>query len=193
MTLPTLAEPIECSQEEPAALIAGDTWTWRKSVADYKAGDGWSLKYRLVPADGGASEFTATADGDAYQVSVPAATTAGFATGSVAWFALVSKGADRVTVDQGRFTIRPNPATATTAQMLSHARKVLAAIEAVLETRATRDQEEYQIEGRSLKRTPLNELVKFRSFYRSEVRREEQAEDLARGRQTSNAVVVRFN
>ncbi len=50
-----------------------------------------------------------------------------------------------------------------------HAEKVLAAIEAVIEKRATRDQEEYQINNRSLKRTPIADLLALRDKYIREI------------------------
>lgn len=63
----------------------------------------------------------------------------------------------------------------------SHAQTVLAAIEAVIERRATVDQESYSIDGRSLSRTPLAELYKFRARYMDEVAREAAAAREAAG------------
>ena len=49
--------------------------------------------------------------------------------------------------------------------------KVLDAIEAVLENRATLEQEQYQINNRSLKRRSSGELLKLRDHYRAELSR----------------------
>lgn len=171
------------TMREPAWANSGDTWQWTKQLADFPATDGWTLTYYLN-AGGAPLTFDAAvdADGTSYDVTVPAATTAAFAPGSYAWTAVVHQGAgggaQRFTVDEGRIRICTNP-SGTGA--LSHARKVLAAVEAVIEGRATKDQEEYQIGGRSLRRTPLPELTKFRRDYIAEVRREIYAEQLARG------------
>jgi hypothetical protein len=51
-----------------------------------------------------------------------------------------------------------------------HAEKVLAAIESVIESRASKDQMAYTINGRSLSRTPLADLLQLRATYRKEVR-----------------------
>lgn len=54
-----------------------------------------------------------------------------------------------------------------------HVQRVLDAIEAVLEKRATLDQEEYRINNRELRRTPIGELLKLRDRYRAELARME--------------------
>ena len=70
---------------------------------------------------------------------------------------------------------------------LSHAERVLAAIEAVLERRASTDQMNYSIEGLSLARTPITDLLTLRDRYKAEVTRQKQAaafkEVPGRGRQ----------
>ena len=53
----------------------------------------------------------------------------------------------------------------------AHVQKVLDAIEAVLENRATLEQEQYQINNRSLKRRSIGELLKLRDHYRAELSR----------------------
>lgn len=54
----------------------------------------------------------------------------------------------------------------------SHAKKTLEALEAVIEGRATLDQERYRLNNRELFRTPLDTLIKLRNQYRAEVSRE---------------------
>ena len=51
----------------------------------------------------------------------------------------------------------------------SHAEKVLEALEAVLEGRASKDQMSYSIKGRSLALTPLADLLAMRKAYRAEL------------------------
>jgi len=69
---------------------------------------------------------------------------------------------------------------------------VLDAIEAVIENRATLDQESYQIGGRSLKRMPIADLMRLRQLYRAEVAGEEAAAKLAAGLGTARKVQVRL-
>jgi hypothetical protein len=57
----------------------------------------------------------------------------------------------------------------------THAQRTLAAIEAVLEKRATRDQEKYSINNRELSRTPISDLLLLRDRYKTQVRMELKA------------------
>lgn len=75
----------------------------------------------------------------------------------------------------------------------SHAQRVLAAIEAVLERRATVDQQSYGIEGRSLARMPIGDLLRFRDRYRAEVAAERAALDEADGRPSGRRVRTVFS
>ncbi|BBF76065.1 hypothetical protein URS_0009 [Acinetobacter ursingii] len=77
-------------------------------------------------------------------------------------------------IDAGVVEIKTDLATITeNTDLRSHARKTLDAIEAVIEKRATIDQERYRINNRELYRTPFETLVKLRSLYRAEVSREQ--------------------
>ena len=63
----------------------------------------------------------------------------------------------------------------------SHARKMLAAIEALLEGRSSSDSESYTIHSRSITKMSVAELVKWRSFYQQQVRSEIAAASLDDG------------
>ncbi len=175
-------------------ITVGDTLDFTTSVPEYPASEGWTLKYRLVPrAAGAAILLTATADGDDYLVQATAATTAGWVTGFYTWSAYVEKAGEVYTVDRGQLEIRAGSSTMSAGyDGRTHARKVLDAIEAVLENRATLDQESYAINGRSLKRTPIEQLLKLRQVYRAEVAGEEAAAKLAAGLGTARKVQVRL-
>lgn len=94
-------------------LIAGDTLNFATSLADYPAGAGWVLKFRLVPRTAGnpAIALTAAAEGDDHRTSVTAAATAGWAADAYGWTSWVEKGAEVYSVDSGQITVRPNPRT----------------------------------------------------------------------------------
>ena len=181
-------------ENEPLEIRAGDTWAWTRSLDDYPAST-WTLKYRFKHPTATGFEITATASGTDHAVSVAAATTTGYTAGTWAWQAWVESGAEKYTVDSGSLVIladyRSGAAT-TTADSRTHATKVLAAIEAVIEGRASKDQEEYTIGNRSLKRTPLADLIKFRSRYRLEAAGEAQAERLRNGLGSSGFINVRL-
>lgn len=175
-----------------STIIAGDTLDFTTTVADYPPGDGYTLTYKLVPrSSGSVITFSASASGDDYRVQVGPSTTATWAAGDYTWAAYAIKSGARYTVDQGLLTVKPDPATASTLDGRSHARKVLDAVEAVLENRATLDQQEFQIGGRMLKRMPVSDLMKLRSRYASEVEREDANAKLAAGLGVARRIQVR--
>lgn len=179
---------------EPLELRAGDTWKWnREDLTDYEAPT-WTLTYRFKNASAG-FEIAAAASGTYFAVSVAKATTAALTAGVYRWQAFVDNGTERYQVDSGTLTVLPDygAGTATTAlDDRTHARKVLDAIEAVIESRASKDQEEYTINGRSLKRTPLKDLTDLRNQYQALVNRETNAELIANGLKPKNSIRVRF-
>lgn len=179
---------------EPSEVRAGDTWKWTKSLPDYPA-SAWTLKYRFKNATTG-FEITASASGDAYSVTVAAATTAAYASGSYSWIAWVEGGtSEKYTVDTGVCTVDPDYRSGTASVALddrSHARKVMDSIEAVIEGRASKDQERYQIAGRELIRTPIPILLKLRQHYKAEVDGQAAAEAIANGLATGRRIQFRL-
>lgn len=171
---------------EPTELRAGDPWAWRREdLTDYPA-SAWNLVYWFKNAAGG-FQVAAAADGDNYVVDESSDDTQGRAAGFYSWQARVENIADntiRHIVDSGSLTVLANLFIGTATDPYdgrSHARKVLAAIEAVLERRATKDQMSYTIEGRTLERTSIDELRRFRVAYRAEVATEDARDRLAAG------------
>lgn len=173
-------------------LIAGDALDFKTSPPNYPASDGWTLTYRLTPQSSGTPiEFVATADGDDYLIQVSSATTASWVAGPYSWASAVSKSGERFTVDDGSITIKPDPFQASSLDNRSHARKMLDAIEAALESRASASQLELlelTIYSRSSKRDPTV-LMKARSQYIAEVARENAALGIRPG---TGRVFIRF-
>lgn len=177
---------------EPAKITAGDKVTWRKSIGDYPASQGYVLTYVLA---GGGSKITITAvaDGDDYLVTLPSATTAAYTPGEYTWYSALTLAGERTTLETGHVTIAPDPASlAETVDLRSHARITLDAIEAVIEDRATKDQQEVTIAGDKLVRHSVESLLALRSHYKTEVAREEAAEKLAKGLSTGGRILTRF-
>lgn len=170
-------------------LIAGDTLDFRTTVPDYPASDGWTLTYKLIPrTSGSVISFNAGVDGDEYRAQVSALTTAAWAPGEYSWAAYATLGGDRFTVETGTIKVLPDPGAATSWDNRTHAQKTLDAINAVIENRATKDQSEYSIAGRSLKLTPVDDLLRLRDLYEQKVAREQlRAQGI-----NPRAVYVRF-
>jgi hypothetical protein len=152
----------------PATLRAGDTASWQISLADYPAGDGWSLEYTLINAAGKIT-FTSAASGNDHRVTVAATTTAGWAAGNYAWQCRAKKGAEVYTVNTGTVDVLPDFATLTASDQRSFAEKTLAALEAWIENHDLAVAE-YEIAGRRMKYIPVAELLTLRDKFRREVR-----------------------
>ena len=176
----------------PTVWNAGDTLKWDVSVPDYPATEGWTLTYEVKSKNDHVATITASADGDGYTVTVPAATSAGYAVGHHHYRAYVTKGSERYTVDSGDLEILKDFEDSGNYDDRSHAEIVLDAIEAVLESRATKDQESYSIAGRSLSRTPIEDLLKLRDRYKTEVISNHRADQIARGLGSTARVRTRF-
>lgn len=175
---------------EPASLRAGDFLTWLKTLADYPANAGWTLAYTLINATSKIT-ITASASGADHLVSVPAATTAGYTAGTYQWMARVTKATEIYTVGSGSMIVQQNLAALTTFDGRSHATKMLEAIEAAFEGRASQTQMEMEINGRRLRHYGMDELIKWRSFYKAEVAKEASAASLARTGINRNRIGVR--
>lgn len=170
----------------PKEIAAGVTLELGVSFAEHPAPD-WSLELTLRgPA---AIDITSSADGDAHVISADAAATASWTAGRYSYQLRATDGTDVVTIERGELVIAPDLAAASAGyDGRTHARKVLDAIEAVIEGRASLDQQSYQINNRSLSRTPISDLLKLRNQYRAEVRAEAQ-----RGAGYGRKVKVRFS
>jgi hypothetical protein len=180
-------------------IVVGDTLDFETSITDYPNGDGWTLNYRLVPISGTGSAFEFTAGGSpvedplGYRVQLAPATTAAWVAGDYAWNSYVTKTGARYTVESGQVTLLPDPAqTAVPLDNRSHARKVLESIQAVIEGRATKDQQEYTIGDRSLKRMDPQALLHWRDYYKAEVAKEDNDERIANGGASRSKVLVRL-
>ena len=167
--------------QEPLSIRAGDTWRWTRTISDYPA-TSWTLKYRFKNAGGG-FEVTASAAGSDFDITVAAATTAAYAAGRYTWISWVESGSEKYTIEQGEVEVLPDYRTGLASVALddrSHARKMLDAIEAWLESRDPAVAE-YEIAGRRMKYVPLAELIKLRNRYQTEIASEENADRIKRG------------
>ena len=183
--------------QEPDTLVVGDSWVWRRDdlVSDYPL-DEYDLEYRFTEdSTGNTNAFTiaATEAESTYLVEIASAVTASLTAGDYQWAAFIIRSSDnqRVVIDQGRTEILPNLQN-TTADLRSHAKKVLDAIEAVLENRASQDQMSYSIAGRSLSRMSIDDLMTFRNRYRAEYLREIKLARIKNKQDSGNTIKVRF-
>lgn len=171
----------------PSSFSAGLTFERTVTLIAYPPPD-WQLS--AVLRGPGAIEMEAEAIGTQHRFLVTAAETAGWEPG-IYWFSIRATRGDEVAeVEAGEMTVRPDLANADSGfDGRNHVSRVLDAIEAVLEKRATLDQQSYKINNRELARTPIPELLQLRDRYRSELRRMKAAR---KGGLFDQAVRVRF-
>lgn len=120
---------------EPTSARAGDTWEWVRDLADYPAPT-WVLTYTLFSA-AAVVRITAAASGSQHSVHKLPATTALYTAGRYDWTAHVTNGTDKYQVGAGVISVLPNLATATAYDARTHARRMLDAVEAMMEARGT--------------------------------------------------------
>ncbi len=160
----------------PREIVRLSTPSWRFEDPEFTPADGWTLEYFFE----GPSELNITAapDGAGHLVELTALQTA-IATGSYGWQAIASRATpklERILVGTGRTEFVLNYGVDTsTGPNKSHAQRMVEAIEAQLEGRATDGQRSMSINGRSLDRIPVLELMELRRVYRMELRSEEAA------------------
>jgi len=179
---------------EPLTIIAGDYIQWyRTDLSDYPSSE-YTLKYMIYNTSK-SYEVTAAAYGSQYLVTIATTTSDDYTAGSYKWDAYVSKTGVRYKVDTGYITVKQDTGALTGGtgyDYSSTVKTIFDAIEAVIQGRASKDQEEFAIAGRSLKRTPIADLLKLRNFYKAEYEQELRAEAIDLGDQPSGKVRVRF-
>lgn len=151
----------------PDSLTAGTTLSLPITLTAWPAAD-WSLTLMLRGA--GSVDLTATPAGNTHLIEVAATATATWPPGRY-WYSLRAQSGGEVhEVESGNITIHPDIASQDAGHDgRAHAERVLDAIEAVIEGRATKDQDSYRINNRELRRTPVDQLMSMRDRYRREV------------------------
>lgn len=172
----------------PSEISAGITFSLPLVLSEYPAPE-WSLSLLLRgPA---AIDLAAAGAGDEHTFSATAAETGAWTPGSYWWQIRASDASDVVLVGEGQTAVLADIAAVSGAyDGRSHAQRVLEAIEAVIEGRASMDQESYTINNRSLSRTPVADLLKLRDRYRAEVAANDAAKS---GRRLGRVHRVRFS
>ena len=191
-----LFDTTNAATTEPKNIVAGDRLIWKRTDlnADY-ANSAYTLKYsaRLEGTGSTEIEITASASGSDYLIEVASAVTANYTAGTYRWQAYITRSSDsqRLTLDSGTWEIIANRDAATTDPR-SHPRIMVEKIEAVLEGRAGGDVASYSINGRSLTKIAISELMEWRDRYRAEYLREVRKERARNGKVTGSTVLVRF-
>lgn len=169
-------------------MKAGVTLDVPVNLNAYPASE-WDM--RLIMRGPQSVDIVAEADGDVHVLKASAEATGAWPAGRY-WASLrVSDGAEVIEVDEGTVRVAGDLAQVSGVyDGRGHVQRVLDAIEAVIEGRATKDQARYKINNRELERTPIRDLLALRDKYKEEARRERAA---AKGQSLlGRRVLVRF-
>lgn len=179
--------------QEPIAVTAGDTITWKRNLSQFPASGGWSLKYSLRGVRGTSFDATSTANGDEHDLTITAAQSGNWQAGKYKLAGYATNGLERHTIYEGDLVVKPNLAAADqNTDFRSHAQICLNNIEAVLEKRATNDVLNSTIEGTIIGRIPVRDLLLLRDRYLAEVQGEEQEAKAKEGRATGRNIFAVF-
>jgi hypothetical protein len=175
---------------EPDSFRVGDTVPWTRTLTDYPA-SAWTLTYAFA----GPSTFTvvATASGDDFAVTITSAVSSAYRPGRYAWQSYASAGAARYLVASGSCEILPDLSLYTTPHdSRSWARRVLEALQATIEGRASRDQTSIMVDGLQIGRMTPTDLLKMWGKFNALVDAEDNAAALAKGLGSKRNLFVRF-
>lgn len=193
-----LFETQNIPENEPFELVVGDLWQWKRvDLADAYNPSLYTLSYTFNCETGGGGShtfnITATSNADNYSVSVGSSTTANYNPHNYLWQAYITRNSDseRVKVDNGKLTLIHNYAN-DTSDKRTHVKKVLDAIENVIEGTATRKESSYSIAGRSLSLTPINALLELRKQYRALYMNEVYKDRVKNGKPSGRLIKARF-
>ena len=165
----------EIPEKEPITIYKGETVVWnRKDLTDYPVGSyAMSWVARLESNGGTSFSATVTEVDDYYKFTLDNSATGGYTTGDYFWVLKVTQSSDseELIIDSGKITVKDNY-FGSTGDTRSHAKIMLDKIESILEGRADADVSSYSIQGRSLSKISINELLQWRDYYKAEYQKE---------------------
>ena len=181
---------------EPLKVVVGDFIQWKKSaLAEAYPPATHSAEYVARVTAGGSGEIKLAAIERAgyYLFQVSSATSEAFAPGFYHWQLEITETAtgNRIVVERGEFEAIPD-LDANGADPRTHAEIMLGKIESLLEGRADKDVSSYSIQGRSISKMSVADLLQWRDYYRKELAKERRDNAIAIGRPTKTTMKVRF-
>lgn len=159
---------------EPKEFQAGNTLRFDRTLKDYPASL-WSLTYVLrsrLPAVE-RIEIAATANGDTFEINVPAATTAEWTPGDYTLIGYVTLSPDRYEVFREQFTITEDIATSTLPlDTRSYYERLLAQVRDCITNGVVREVIRYSFNGTSTEVWNMQDALKAEAYLVSKVKQE---------------------
>ncbi len=169
---------------EPTRFTAGDSLEWDRAFADYPVSAGWALTYRLFGPSATPLEISATPSGDVFQVRVAASATAELASGIHTLTGRVELDTVTKTVHRSSIEVFADPAAATTE--IRHVERVIASLEAAIETLASQTRTVVTINDRTVEFRKIEDVQKVLAHYY------DRRAVLLTGRVTGPSIAVQF-
>ena len=186
----------EAPEGEPLKIVVGDFVQWKKTaLATTYPPATHSATFVARIAAGAASEIqiVATERSSYYLFVADSAATTSFVTGQYHWqleIVQTSTG-NRVVVQSGDFEVIADLDIGG-SDPRSHAEVMLHKIEGLLIGRADKDVSSYSIQGRSISKMTISDLLQWRDYYRKEVSKQKRDNAIANGKPTKTTMKVRF-
>lgn len=178
----------------PDKINAGDTVKFTISNSDYPATTGsWVLTFIFINGDNKIT-MTSSADGEDHAVAEVPADTAKYAQGLYYWKCYANDGTDRYQIAEGRTEILQNieHTNVKSSDLRSHVKKVLDAVEAVIEDRASDSDLSMSVDGQSITNFTPEQLTDLRDKYRGLYTKELNRERTQQGRNSRRNKKIRF-
>lgn len=182
---------------EPEEIYCGSFTQWRRpDLAETYSPSLYDLVYTARLSGGLAREInitaTTAADGS-FLATLSGAATSGQVAGSYFWQAEIVRKSDsaRILIATGQWRILPD-LNQTGADPRTHAQIMVDKIQSLLEGRADKDVSSYSIQGRSISKMSISDLLQWRDYYRKEVAQERRDNNIALGKPTKTTMKVRF-
>lgn len=189
---------VEIATTEPSSIKAGMTVKWKRTLSDYPA-TLWTLTYVLFKT-GTQIKFNAVPDGDDHSVTLAKATTAAYTAGRYTWQAYVDDGSERFEVDSGTLEILTDfDAQSSGYDARTTADQMVDGLTALLIGNIANnvlDLVSYGINAdvaRNIVKMTLAEKRAELSKWREDLRREQEAENIANGLGTGRKIYTRFS
>ena len=191
-----LFDSANAASSEPADIYSGSLVQWKRAdlAVDYPPSS-YDLIYKARLRGGLNPEMsvTATNSNGEFLVTLTNAVTAAAVPGDYYWQAEIERKSDnaRILVATGQWRVLPD-LDQTGADPRSHAEVMLDKIQSLLEGRADKDVTSYSINGRSIAKMSVTDLLSWRDYYKREVNLERRKADAAAGKPSTATVKVRF-
>lgn len=181
---------------EPLKVVVGDFIQWKKTaLAEAYPPASYSAEYvaRVAAGQSGEIKLPATERSSYYLFTVSSATSAAFEPGYYHWQLEVTQTStgNRIVVERGEFEAIADLDN-NGADPRSHADIMVDKIESLLEGRADKDVSSYSIQGRSISKMSISDLLQWRDYYRKEQVRERRNNAIELGKPTKTTMKVRF-